>query len=142
MAVLVAVPGFLRFRVGFHVHRYSIAYTSTTTFSSVARTQRLSPIAHGHLSPTIFDSSSPPIFSNAPFSNIPSHGIRKADVMEPSNSESDCSGCSDCESDSDTYAYNSDAPLHVTAAHIRGGAERRLKRSRRLAGGEEKEEEM
>ena len=53
--------------------------------------------------------------------------------MEPSNSESDCSGCSDCESDSDTYAYNSDAPLHVTAAHIRGGVERRLKRSHRLA---------
>ena len=101
----------------------------------------MSPLAHGHSSPiacgcsspSIFDSSSPPIFSNTPFSNIPSHGIRKADAMEPSNSESDCSGCSDCESDSDAYAYNSDAPLRVTAAHIRGGAERRLKRSHRLA---------
>ena len=53
--------------------------------------------------------------------------------MEPSDSESDCSGCSDCESDSDAYAYDLDAPLCMTAAHIRGGAERRLKRSRRLA---------
>ena len=67
-------------------------------------------------------------------------------MMEPSDSESDCSGCSDCESDSDAYAYNSDAPLHVTAAHIRGGVERRLKRSPQvgscMAGGEEKEEDV
>ena len=40
---------------------------------------------------------------------------------------------SDSESDSNAYAYDSDAPLCVTTAHIRGGAEKKLKRSRRLA---------
>lgn len=93
-------------------------------------------------SPTIVNMSSPTIVNmSSPFTSTSSR--IQFGALETDDTTHSCGpGCSDSEgsewdgessSDSEDYNYDSDAPLQDTAGRIRGGAARKLRRSRRLA---------
>ena len=88
-------------------------------------------------SPTVIHSASPTTFHGTSSHNIPFRRTRKA--PDDSDSESDCSGCSYCRAQgnsdlrltSNSNPSDSDTSLVQTAARMRGGKKRGLKRSRR-----------